>query len=424
MDPACQNISWFLRAVDPRGRCMKGKTVIVGVTGGIAAYKAAELVRLLVREEVSTSVAMTANATRFVTPLTFQALSGNRVIWDMWGIKGSTMDHISWGQTADLIIIAPATANMVAKLTHGLADDFLSTMVLAATAKVLICPAMNTQMYTKAVVQENLRILSERGYEVMCPGEGQLACGAEGMGRMPEPAEIVERAAYLLAPKDLSGMRILVTAGPTVEPIDPVRYISNRSSGKMGYALAERASKRGAAVILVSGPTHLKPPYGVRFSPVKTAEEMKNAVVGSRSLWDVAIKAAAVADYRPAETADQKIKKTAAELTLKLVRNPDILAALGASRGEEGCILVGFAAETADLLSNAREKLASKHLDMIVANDVARSDAGFDVDTNIVKIIDREGSVEDLPLKSKTDVADRILDRIKDLWERRGESGT
>jgi phosphopantothenoylcysteine decarboxylase/phosphopantothenate--cysteine ligase len=380
-------------------------------------------VRLLVREDVSTSVAMTANATRFVTPLTFEALSGNRVIWDMWGIKGSTMDHISWGQTADMIIIAPATANMVAKLTHGLADDFLSTTVLAATAKVLICPAMNTQMYAKTVVQENLSVLVQRGYDVMCPGQGQLACGAEGMGRLPEPSEILERAAYLLAPKDLSGMRILVTAGPTLEPIDPVRYITNRSSGKMGYALAGRASMRGAEVTLVSGPTHLKPPYGVRFLPVKTAEEMRDKVVGSRDGWDVAIKAAAVADYRPAETASEKIKKTAAELTLKLVRNPDILEELGASRGEKACILVGFAAETADLLSNARQKLAAKHVDMIVANDVTRSDAGFDVDTNLVKIIDRQGGIEDLPLMSKDDVADRILDRIKDLWGRRGEPG-
>jgi phosphopantothenoylcysteine decarboxylase/phosphopantothenate--cysteine ligase len=400
---------------------MRGKKVIVGVTGGIAAYKAADLVRLLVREEVSTSVAMTANATRFVTPLTFEALSGNRVIWDMWGKKDSTMDHISWGQTADLIIIAPATANMVAKLTHGLADDFLSTMVLAATAKVLICPAMNTQMYAKTVVQENLSVLVQRGYDVMCPGQGQLACGAEGMGRLPEPSEILERAAYLLAPKDLSGMRILVTAGPTLEPIDPVRYITNRSSGKMGYALAGRALMRGAEVTLVSGPTHLKPPHGARFLPVKTAEEMKQAVVGSRCDWDVTIKAAAVADYRPAESASEKIKKSAPELTLKLVRNPDILGELGASRGEKPCILVGFAAETTDLLSNARQKLEAKQIDLIIANDVTRSDAGFDVDTNLVKIIDRQGGVEDLPLMSKDDVANRILDRIKDLWGRLGE---
>jgi phosphopantothenoylcysteine decarboxylase/phosphopantothenate--cysteine ligase len=400
---------------------MRGKRVIVGVTGGIAAYKAAELVRLLVRADAATEVAMTANATRFVTPLTFEALSGSRVIWDMWGVKGSSMDHISWGQTADLIIIAPATANMVAKLTHGIADDFLSTMVLAATAKVLVCPAMNTRMYANTVVQENLSALVQRGYEVMCPAEGQLACGAEGMGRMPEPVEILERAAYLLSPKDLLGMRILVTAGPTVEPIDPVRYISNRSSGKMGYALAGRAYMRGAEVTLVSGPTHLNPPRGVRFLPVKTAEEMRDAVVGSRAIWDVAVKAAAVADYRPAETADLKIKKTAAELTLRLVRNPDILGELGASRGEKPCILVGFAAETSDLISNARQKLAAKHMDMIVANDVTRSDAGFDVDTNLVRIIDREGVVEDLPLLSKDDVADRILDRVKDLWERRGE---
>lgn len=402
---------------------MRGKKVIVGVTGGIAAYKAAELVRLLVREEVSTRVAMTANASRFVTPLTFEALSGSRVIWDMWGPKGSAMDHISWGQTTDLIIIAPATANMVAKLAHGIADDFLSTMVLAATAKVLVCPAMNTQMYAKTVVQENLGVLARRGYEVMCPGEGQLACGAEGMGRMPEPLEIMERAACFLSPKDLSGMRVLVTAGPTVEPIDPVRFISNRSSGKMGYALAGRAFARGADVTLVSGPTHLKAPHGVRFLPVMTAEEMREAVMDSRSVWDVAIKAAAVADYRPAEREGQKIKKTASELILKLVRNPDILGELGASRGKKACILVGFAAETGDLLTHARQKLAAKHLDMIVANDVTRSDAGFDVDTNLVKIIDREGRIEDLPLMSKDDVADQVLDRVKNLWGRRREPG-
>jgi phosphopantothenoylcysteine decarboxylase/phosphopantothenate--cysteine ligase len=403
---------------------MRGKNVIVGVTGGIAAYKAAELVRLLVREDVSTSVAMTAHATRFVTPLTFQALSGKPVMWDMWGIKGSSMDHISWGQTADLIIIAPATANMVAKLAHGLADDFLSTMVLAATAKVLICPAMNTQMYANPVVQENLGVLAQRGYNLMRPGEGPLACGAEGMGRMPEPLEILEKAAYLLAPKDLSGMRILVTAGPTVEPIDPVRYITNRSSGKMGYALAGRAAMRGAEVTLVSGPTHLKPPHGVKFLPVRSGEEMRDRVMGNCHGWDVAIKAAAVSDYRPVETASEKIKKTAAELTLKLVRNPDILGELGASRGEKKSILVGFAAETEDLVSNARQKLEAKRLDMIVANDVTRSDAGFDADTNLVKIIDRQGGIEDLPLMSKDDVADRILDRIRDFWGRLGKPRT
>jgi phosphopantothenoylcysteine decarboxylase/phosphopantothenate--cysteine ligase len=398
---------------------MKDKKVIVGVTGGIAAYKAAELVRLLVKAGARTKVAMTASATKFVTPLTFEALSGNRVVWDMWGHGSAPMDHINWGQEADLIIIAPATANFIAKMAHGIGDDFLSTMILAATARILVCPSMNTQMFLNPAVQNNIKQLKERGYALMEPSEGELACGAEGPGRLPEPAEILEHARMLLSEQDLSGLRILVTAGPTVEPIDPVRYITNRSSGKMGYALARAARRRGADVLLVSGPTDLTPPNDVTFFWVKTTEEMKQAVLDHSQQYDVIIKAAAVSDYRPREKAVQKIKKGKETQTIELVQNPDILAELGSRKGNSRCILVGFSAETEDLLANATEKLQQKNLDMIVANDVSKEDAGFESDTNLVKLIYRDGHVEEFPLMTKEEVADHLLERIKGLWERR-----
>jgi len=399
---------------------MKGKRVIVGVTGGIAAYKAAELVRLLVKAEADTMVAMTENATRFVTPLTFEALSGNRVIWDMWGQEGTAMDHIYWGQGADLIILAPATANFIGKMAQGIADDFLSSMLLAATAKILVCPAMNTQMFLHPAVQDNIRVLKERGISVMEPGTGQLACRTDGPGRLPEPEDILEHAAGVLSPHDLEGLKILVTAGPTVEPIDPVRYITNRSSGKMGYAIARAAKRRGAHVILVSGPTALAPPCGVTFFGLKTAEEMKKTVLENRAHCDVIIKAAAVSDYRPKEFAQQKIKKGPDCLTLELEKNPDILALLGSTKKEFPCILVGFAAETEELLANARQKMREKKLDMIVANDVSRSDAGFEIDTNIVKILHADGRVEEPPLMRKEEVAHLVLDRVKALVESMG----
>ncbi len=394
---------------------MKGKKIIVGISGGIAAYKAAELVRLLVKADAHTRVAMTSNATRFVAPLTYEALSGNRVIWDMFGQESATMDHITWGQEADLIIIAPATANIIGKIALGIADDFLSTMILAATAGILVCPAMNSRMFLNRAVQDNLSRLRERGYAVMEPAEGQLACRTAGPGRLPEPEEIFEQARTLLSPQDLSGLKILVTAGPTVEPIDPVRYISNRSSGKMGYALARAARRRGALVTLVSGPTALTPPYGVSFCPVKTAEDMRQAVLENRTGCDIIIKAAAVSDYRPRESAGQKIKKKEDSLTLDLVKTTDILAQLGSGKKDSPCVLVGFAAETEDLLANAREKIKVKNLDMIVANDVSREDAGFETDTNIVKMIFSDGRVEDSPLMTKDEVADLILDRVKAL---------
>lgn len=397
---------------------MKGKKIIVGVTGGIAAYKAAELVRLLVKEGAVTKVAMTRHAAKFITPLTLQTLSGNRVVADMWDPETHPLDHITWGQQSDLIIIAPATANFIGKMAHGIGDDFLSTLVIAATARVLICPAMNTQMYLSQAVQENLQTLKARGCLLMEPGCGELACHTEGPGRLPDPEEILEEARMLLSRQDLSGLKILVTAGATLEPLDPVRYMSNRSSGKMGYALARAARMRGAQVTLVSGPTALKPPRNVTLSRVKTAEEMRQAVLSECRGSDVIIKAAAVLDWRPKDTAEQKIKKGQGVQTLELVENPDILAELGSSRGNSRRLLVGFAAETQDLIANAQEKLKKKNLDLIVANDVSREDAGFEADTNAVKILYRDGRMEELPLMTKEEVADQLLDRVKILWEK------
>ena len=396
---------------------MNGKEVILGVTGGIAAYKSAELVRLMVKDDILVRVAMTKSATKFVTPLTFEALSGESVIHDMFGQEGTAIDHIQWGQESDLIIIAPATANFIGKMAHGIGDDFLSTCVLAATAKILVCPSMNTRMFENPVVQDNLDLLKKRGFIIMEPGQGALACGTEGPGRLPEPDEILQQARKLLSDQDLSGLKILVTAGPTTEPIDPVRYISNRSSGKMGYALAGAAARRGADVILVSGPTSLPPPPGLSFCQVITAEDMRRSVFENRSGCDIIIKAAAVSDYRPRDHAAQKIKKGPESLSLELVKNPDILAELGSTMQEFPAVLVGFAAETEDLLANAEKKLKAKNLDMIVANDVSGKDAGFETDTNRVKIIYSDGHVDDSPLMTKDKVADLVLDRAKAIRE-------
>ena len=394
---------------------MKGKKVLVGVTGGIAAYKAAELVRLLIKADLQVEVAMTKGATWFITPLTLETLSGNRVITRMFGRDETPMDHIRCGQDADLIIIAPATANIIGKMAHGIGDDFLSTCMLAATAKTLLCPAMNDQMFLNPAVQDNLALLQKRGFFVMSPDSGELACGSDGPGRLPDPAHILEQALVLLSEQDLKGLKILVTAGPTTEYIDPVRYITNRSSGKMGYAIARAALRRGAKVVLVSGPTTLKPPPGSTFRPVKTAEEMRQAVFDHRDGCHVIIKAAAVSDYRPKETAGHKVKKGAVSLSLDMTRNPDILALLGQTKKDHPCVLVGFAAETQNLLENAQKKITAKNLDMIVANDVSRTDAGFGTDTNAVKIIYADGRVEDSPLMGKIEVAHLILDRAKAL---------
>lgn len=396
---------------------MTGKKIVVGVTGGIAAYKAAELVRLLVQKEYWTQVAMTPHAAHFVTPCTFEALSGNKVIWDMFAQQGPEMEHISWAQTSDLIIIAPATANFIAKMASGIADDFLSTMILAATAKILVCPAMNTQMFRNPVVQNNLQILRSRGIHVLAPGKGALACGTAGEGRLPEPEAIMEQVDILLAVKDLGGLKILVTAGPTLEPIDPVRFVTNRSTGKMGYAIAKAARNRGAQVTLISGPTVLKAPADIEICPVNTADEMKHAVFDHLEGCHMVIKAAAVSDYKPRENAPRKIKKGAETTTLEMIKNPDILSLLGKTKKTSQYLLIGFAAETEELIKNAKEKLISKNLDMIVANDVTKSDAGFGADTNSIKIIYPDGTMEDTALMTKQAVADLILDRARALWE-------
>jgi len=392
---------------------LQNKQIVVGVTGGIAAYKAAELVRLLVREGAIAKVAMTEHATQFIHPLTFEALTGNQVITGMFQGHANPMAHITWAQESSLIVIAPATANFIGKMAHGIADDFLSTLVVAATAPVLVCPAMNNRMYENKVVQENLVALKRRGTHIMEPSEGQLACRSEGRGRLPEPGEILETIRSLVGSQDLKGIKIMVTAGPTVEPIDPVRFISNRSSGKMGYAIASTARVRGAQVLLITGPTSTQVPSGVEVIQVKTAQEMREAVLGNASGFDAVIMAAAVVDYRPKHYHGQKIKKEGSGLHIELEKTPDILKELGTSRGIRPSVLVGFAAETQDLVENAREKLTEKNLDMIVANDVSRSDAGFEVDTNIVKIIYKDGTIEDLPLMSKEEVAFEILDRVR-----------
>ena len=398
---------------------MNTKKVVIGVTGGIAAYKAVELVRLFVRAGADVKVAMTKNATQFVGPLTFKALTGNSVVFDMYDRGTGPVDHITWGQESDLLIVAPATANFIAKMAHGIADDFLSTMVLAATAKILICPAMNSHMFSNSMVQDNLQRIIDKGYNVISPDEGELACRTEGPGRLPDPEIIAEKAWRLLSQPDLSGLRVLVTAGPTRELIDPVRYITNRSSGKMGYELARAACQRGADVALVSGPTNLAPPVDVDFYHVKTTHEMRDIVLKQSRQSSIIIKAAAPLDYTPENTAENKIKKLEAVESLELVRTPDILEELGRLKDETGYTLVGFAAETEDLLSNAQMKLEKKNLDIVVANDVTMDGSGFDADTNIVKILYKDGSREELPLMTKNEVANELLNRILKL---RGEA--
>lgn len=390
-----------------------GKKIVLGITGSIAAYKSAELVRHLKKAGAVVKVVMTANATRFVTPLTFETLSGNRVIWDMFSQDGTSIDHVSFGKESDLIIIAPATANILAKIAHGLGDDFLSTLILAATAKTLICPAMDKEMFSNSIVQANILTLKERGFIVMEPEEGVLATGAVGLGRFPDPSIIMEEIRRLLADRDLEGLKALITAGPTIEWIDPVRIVTNRSTGKMGYALARAAWRRGAEVTLVTGPTHLDPPKGIKVIMVKTAEEMRESVLHNYRDKDMVIKAAAVSDYRPLRKAQEKEKKKGAPITVEMIPTPDILAELGKDKGD--ITLVGFAAETTDHVANAMDKIRKKNLDLIVVNDVSREDRGFGADSNEVRMIDREGNQEAVPLMSKGDVADRILDRIKGL---------
>ncbi len=394
---------------------LKGKHIVLGVSGGIAVYKAVELLRLLTKAGAEVQVVMTRNACEFVTPLTFQTLSCNPVHTEMFNLyQEHEIGHISLADKADLFILAPATANLVGKIAGGICDDLLTTSIMATKAPVLIAPAMNTNMYSNPLYQRNENLLREYGYQIIAPVNGELACGWVGDGKLADPADIFAAAEAILTKKDLYGCRIMITAGPTREEIDPVRYLTNYSSGKMGYALAAVAARRGADVLLISGPSQLSVPYGVRAVMVQTAQQMRQAVFANLIDIDVVIKAAAVADYRVADRAGQKLKKTADSLTLELEKNPDILAELGRNKGER--LLVGFAAETENLLEHAGEKLKKKNLDMIVANDVSRSDAGFDVDTNAVRILSADGQIEALELMSKVEVADTLLSRIADLW--------
>ena len=394
---------------------LKGKQIVLGVTGGIAAYKAAEFVRLLVKEEACVHVVMTRNAQEFITPLTFQTLSGNPVVTDPFAlIEGEKIGHIALADLAELIVILPATANIIGKIANGIADDFLSTMIMASKAPVLFAPSMNVNMWENKALQKNIETLIGRGYHFMEPGEGELACHWYGKGRLPELSDVIEKMKELFVPKDLKGEYILVTAGPTQEPIDPVRFITNHSSGKMGFALAKVARRRGARVILVSGPTQRPlPKEGIEFFPVRTAEEMRQAVLSHLERCSVVIKAAAVSDYRPIKVSKNKLKKGDPYQTLELERTKDILEEVGRKKGDR--ILVGFAAETEDLIGNARKKLDEKNLDFIVANDVTKADAGFGADTNQVRILYPSGKIKDLPLASKEEVSQLILNEVAEL---------
>lgn len=399
---------------------LEGKTIILGVTGGIAVYKAVELLRLLVKAGAKVHVIMTKAATEFVTPLTFQTLSGNPVHTELFNlITEQEIGHISLADRADLLIIAPATANFVGKLANGIADDLLTTTVMATKAPVLIAPAMNVNMYENPIYQENESKLKRHGYLLAEPATGWLACGWEGKGKLQEPAFIVEEALNALAAKDMTGMKVLVTAGPTREEIDPVRYISNHSSGRMGFAIARAARLRGADVVLVSGPVSIAAPYGVELVNVESAVEMHRAVIARAPDCDLIIKAAAVADYSPLQRSGQKIKKKTAESSITLMKTCDILAELGSMKRDRQ-ILVGFAAETENLKENATAKLKAKNLDMIVANDVSVAGAGFNLETNIVRLIWRDGRSEQLPLMSKEKVAGEILDRVMILRQSAG----
>jgi phosphopantothenoylcysteine decarboxylase / phosphopantothenate---cysteine ligase len=397
---------------------LRGKTIILGVTGGIAVYKAAELLRLYVKAGAAVHVVMTRAAQQFVTPLTFQTLSGNPVHCELFNLlQEQEIGHISLADRADLCVVAPATANVVGKVACGIADDLLTTTLMATKAPVLFAPAMNVNMWENPIYRRNQQLLEQLGYRFIEPASGFLACGWEGKGKLPDPQTILEESLALLAPQDLVGETVLVTAGPTREELDPVRYLSNHSSGKMGYALARAARARGARVLLITGPTALVPPAGVETLAVTSAAEMHRAVMDRCGEATIIVKAAAVADYRPGRRAGAKVKKTGGGLTLELVPNPDILAELGKVKGER--LLVGFAAETDELAANATQKLIAKNLDLIVANDITQPGAGFDVDTNIVRLFYRDGREEALPQQDKEQLAHVILGRIAGL--RRGK---
>ena len=378
---------------------LKGKHIVLGVTGSIAA---------------DVTVIMTPNATNFINPITFESLTGNKCLVDTFDRNFQfQVEHVALAKLADVFLVAPASANVIAKAAHGIADDMLTTTLLACQCPKIFAPAMNTRMYENPIVQDNIEKLKGYGMEMITPSNGYLACGDTGAGKMPEPETLFEAIVKALAPKDLAGKKVLVTAGPTQEKMDPVRYISNHSTGKMGYAVARAAMLRGADVTLVSGVTALQPPEGVKVVPVISAADMAQAVKAAASEQDIIVKAAAVADYRPAVTADEKIKKKDGELTLSLERTEDILAWLGANR-LEGQILCGFSMETEHLLENSRAKLERKKIDMIVANSLKQAGAGFGTDTNVVTLLTKQGT-EELPLLSKEEVADRLLDRLMEL---------
>ncbi len=390
---------------------LNGKHIVLGVSGSIAAYKIAALASMLVKKQADVTVIMTPNATNFINPITFETLTGNKCLVDTFDRNFQyNVEHVALARQTDVFLAAPASADVIAKAACGIADDMLTTTLLACRCPKIFAPAMNTAMYENPVVQDNIKKLKDYGMTVLEPASGYLACGDVGAGKMPEPEALLEAVVYALTPKDMAGKRLLVTAGPTREQIDPVRYISNHSTGKMGYAIAKQAMLRGADVTLVSGKTDLQPPPGVRLVPVVSAADMAQAVKEAASGQDIIIKAAAVADYRPAAVAQEKMKKKDGELSIALERTEDILAWLGAHR-REGQFLCGFSMETEHLLENSRVKLEKKKIDMIVANNLRQEGAGFGTDTNVVTILTKDDTVE-LPLLSKEEVADRLLDII------------
>lgn len=411
--------------IDNQFSMLRNKEIIVGITGGIAAYKTAELIRLLTRRGANVHVVMTKNAMQFVTPLTFQTLSGNPVIHEMFELfRGSKIGHIALSDIADLLVITPATANIIGKIANGIADDFLTTMVMATTVPVFFVPSMNTKMWSSKMVQANMVKLRDAGYEVMEPASGDLACGTEGKGRLPSIDEIVERIEDIFTTKDLTSECIMVTAGPTTEYIDPVRCITNRSSGKMGYAIAKMARRRGARVMIVSGPTSIPVPRDdIMTVPVVTAVEMRDAVMQYYRDCTVVIKAAAVADFKCVNENCQKIKKKGdtSRIMLELEKNPDIISELCRVKGDR--IVVGFAAETENIIEHAVDKLKRKDLDLIVANNVAEQGIGFGSEQNEVTIIDRSGATKQVPRLSKDEIASIILDSIKKLIKKRRKTG-
>jgi len=393
---------------------LKGKTVLLGVTGGIACYKSANLASALVKQGANVQVVMTRNATEFIGPHTFESLTGNRVSVDTFDRNYQfQVEHIALADQADLVLVAPATANVLAKLAHGLADDMLTTTILACNCPKIAAPAMNTKMYENPVTQDNLDILRKYGWEIVEPASGRLACGAVGKGKMPEPEDLLEYVLHALShEKDMTGLKVLVTAGPTQEALDPVRYLTNHSTGKMGYAIAKAAAARGAQVTLVSGPVNLKKPPYMEVVDIMSAQDMFDAVTSRAPEQDIIIKAAAVADYRPASVAEDKIKKsgTDADLSLPLARTSDILAWLGEHR-VPGQFLCGFSMETKDMVENSKKKLEKKHIDFIAANNLKQAGAGFGVDTNVLTLISSDGARE-LPLLSKEEAAHALLDEI------------